>query len=149
MRTLLKFKINDEGCLVKYEQDRDSGSPDTITLESMGGPNTELKAALKGMAEHLLAICEMPAAMEKDVTIIGVTLTHNDENGRGVVITGTRKLKKIDAPMVLNSPHTAEYGYRCADSLNELEKQVFAYVDGSRQQMTLAFPEREVAHAKN
>jgi hypothetical protein len=149
MRKLLKFKWSAEGCLVRYEQERDKGLPDTYTLESGDGPNTALKDALKAMAEHLLAICEMPATMAEAVTIIGVTITHTEENGRGVVITGTRKLKKIDAPMVLNSPHTTEYGYQCADALNELEKQVFAYVDGARQQLVLPFPAREVAQTRN
>lgn len=149
MRTLLKFKTSDEGCLVRYEQSRDGGEPDTITLESMDGPATALTGALKAMAAHLLAICEMPATMEKDVTIIGVTITHNEETGRGIVITGLRKLKKIDAPLVLNSPHTTEIGYQCNDSLNELERQVFAYVDGARRQYVLPFPDREVAHARN
>lgn len=149
MRKLLKLKTGDEGCLVKYEQSRDSGEPDIITLESIDGPNSELKAALKAMAAHLLEICEMPGTMTKDVTIIGVTLTYKEETSRGVVITGLRKLKKIDAPLVLNSPHSSEYSHRCADALDELEEQVFAYVDGSRQQLVLEFPEREVAHQRN
>jgi hypothetical protein len=149
MRTLLKFKTSDEGCLVKYEQSRDGGEPDTITLESMDGPAAGLMAALKGMAVHLLSICEMPMAMEKDITIIGVTITHNEETGRGIVITGLRKLKRSDAPLVLNSPHTTDFNHLCAESLEELEKQAFAYVDGTRQQFVLPFPEREVAQGRN
>lgn len=147
MRRLLKFKNGKDGVLVKYETVEKGVVGDTITLETEDLPLVTLKDALQAMVPDLLAICELSSVPDKDLEVTGITLTYNDETGNGIVLTGLRKLKKIDAPLVLNSPHTTEYSVRCQVHIEELEREVFSFVDGAREQLKLDFaePAREPA----
>jgi hypothetical protein len=165
MKRLLKFRYSpDEGVLIKYEKSiKGSGAFETITVESAEKPQKDLQAALQAMAAHLCAIAELPADWAEDLEIRGVTCTWTD-GIRGLVITGLRKLEHSNAPLVLNSPHFTEAPYAedgddtvsvyddgCGEDLETLDRLVFGYVDGAREQLRLeleAAPSA-VLHATN
>jgi hypothetical protein len=142
-RRLLKFKLKDNDVLVKYERPSDDAAvPDTVTLESGEAPRTELRQAMAAMAEHAIDICELPH--DWDLKVIGISRTYGDFPG--VVITALRDLDGSNAPMVINTPHFLEdsedsdmnvYSIECGESLDELERLIFEYVDGARKQLVL------------
>ena len=167
-RRLLKFKYGFSGeessrkCLVKFEQQRGDGEYDAFTFECNNEPHPDLNTKLQDMAEHLIQICELDH--EHMVIVKSVTVTHKDMDFgtvRGLVISGTRTLATCNAPMCINSPHKTDVPYAedqdpddnnltcaCLDALDELEKEVFAYVDGKRSQAEFDFgeePARESA----
>ncbi len=149
MKRLLKFKLDDDGVLVKYEVVDQESVRETHTVESPERPRASLRGALALMADHLCVMAELPSTWAKELEIRGVTVTHTNDV-RGLVITGLRKLKGSNAPLVLNSPHFTECPYNedgdsevgiytaaCGVDLDELEKQVWCYVDGEREQLQL------------
>jgi hypothetical protein len=145
MRGLLKLKIDGDDVLVKYvEREGGEDDGDTVTLESSDPPLPELREALQAMAEHMVAICELPAKWTEEIRIVGVTVTYSDDV-RGLVITGLRRLQGHAAPLVLNSPHATNeekeqgpYTVACGPALDELEEEVWRYVDGERAQLQLS-----------
>ncbi len=149
-RRLLKFKANSDRTeiLVKYEIDK-NGAVDIVTLESTEKPAKALFDALQAMDKHMGEIAELPADWK--LTILGVTVT-NTNDVQGLVITATRELENSNAPLCLNTPHFTRqpysegddsgagiFSFRCAQALDRLEKLVFAYVDGDREQRVLNF----------
>jgi hypothetical protein len=141
MRRLLKLKVDGSDVLVKYEEISGEDTGDTVTLEAGDPPLAELKDALQDMVTHLVAICELPAKWEQETRVLGVSVTYSDEV-RGLVITGLRRLSGHSAPLVINSPHATNdevekgtYTVACGLALDELEAQVWRYVDGERAQL--------------
>ena len=143
MRRLLKLKADGDAVLVKYDELDGEDDGDTVTLESSDPPLPALREALQAMAEHMVAICELPARWTEEIRIVGVTVTYSDD-ARGLVITGLRRLQGHAAPLVLNSPHATDaeaekgaYTLGCGLALDELEEEVWRYVQGERAQLQL------------
>lgn len=156
MRKLLKVRIDADGVLVKYQEAKgENAKTETVTLEAEDPPLPELERALSSMAEHLCAICELPADWVEDIEVRSVTVTYT-EAATGLVITGLRSLDGSSAPLILNSPHFTDapysetdqggkgiYSADCGRDLNELARAAFAYVDGKRGQLQLDLRPRE------
>ncbi len=149
MKRLLKFKLDDDGVLVKYEDVDQESVRETHTVESPERPIKGLRDALSMMAAHLCTMAELPSTWAKEIEIRGVTETHTNDV-RGLVVTGLRKLRGSNAPLVLNSPHFTECPYSedgdsdvgiytatCGADLDDLERWVWGYLDGEREQLQL------------
>ena len=151
MRRLHKLKVDGSDVLVKYASGESDEQMETITLEASEPPLPALKAALQALAVHLVALCEAPKGWADETEIRGVSLSDSD-GVRGVTITGLRRLKLQNTPLVLNSPHATD----CARSeddksmkglmpiglvaaIEALELEVWKYVDGEREQLALPF----------
>jgi hypothetical protein len=154
-RRLLKFKMSKEGDLfIKYEQDGDNGV-DVITLETPDLPSKELGDAFNKMVEHMLDIGELPGSWREFLTMRGITVTWT--NGvQGLVLTALRTLSGSNSPMTINTPHfTREpyneddesdlgiFSFECGEDLDNLEAEVFRFVDGARAQQELNFEEEQ------
>lgn len=160
-RRLLKFKYgsgsSDKKVLIKFEVEN-SGDYDTFTFESNDDAHPDLRSALKNLAPHLLENCEVEDN-RLPVNVLGVTCTYKTmESGliRGLVITGARDLEDSNSPLVLNSPHKTDFHYsetdesgigllkpKCLELLDDLIREVFAYLDGKRAQAELDFGKKE------
>lgn len=151
MRRLQKLKIDGSDVLVKYTSGEDDEQAETITLEASEPPLPALKAALQALAVHLVSLCEAPKSWADETEIRGVSLS--DSGGvRGVTITGLRRLRLQNTPLVLNSPHATDSARSEDDesgkglmplgllpAIEALELEVWRYVDGEREQLALPF----------
>jgi hypothetical protein len=154
VRRLLKLKWDGASVLVKYETLDGEDTGDTVTLESTDVPLPDFVASLQALAEHVVAICELPARWTQELRVTGVTLTYADDV-RGVVITAQRKLQGHAAPLLLNSPHATNaedaikgtYSMACADALDAVQERALEYADGARAQLQLDL--EPVAAARN
>lgn len=137
MKRLLKFSYapKDHKVLVKWEQDTPDHRVETLTVESAEEPAPELVLALKAMATHVCALCEFPAEWSTDITVRGVTINHGES--KGLTITALRELQGLMTPLVLNTPHTTEFGKKCGEALEALEAAALGYAEGERAQLTL------------
>jgi hypothetical protein len=140
MKRLLKFSYapKDHKVLVKWEQDTPDHRVETLTVESAEEPAPRLVAALEAMAPHVRALCELPPespASPHHITVRGVTITHGESTG--LTITALRALENLMTPLVLNTPHTTEFGQKCGDALEALEAAALGYADGERAQLAL------------
>jgi len=155
-RRLLKFKMNDySGVTIVYERENENLFEvfDEYRIKCADQPRSELVAALGKMAKHVVDMCELPNYTLSSIDVIGLTVTHTavehqEEDVQGVVISGVRRLKNSNAPMIINTPHfTREplspdadkgvFSFECAIDVDRLEQLVFAYVDGERAQLDL------------
>ncbi len=133
-----------------------AGIMDEFSLNSCEASKTELQTALWSMATHVIKICELPHGMRNSLTVLGVSISYNDDDIQGLVITCERTLTGSNSPMIINTPHFSREPYsetsdpdigvfssEYADSLDDLEKRAFAHVDGDRAQRELEFKRPE------
>lgn len=78
------------------------------TLNSHEDPRPEFITALQALTSVVLQVCGLPLNYADDMKILGVSLTEHDTMGLGCVITATKKLSGVNAPLVLNTPHCTE-----------------------------------------
>ena len=136
-------KLSYDGDLVKvvYEVQR-LDDWDTVTIDAHQMPLPALTSTLAALRPHVAAICELPDLYIRALQVRGVSLSYSacaGEETRGAVITALRTVR-ARAPLVLNTPHLREQETAdgptlpsaCAELLDELERQAFAYVDGQR-----------------
>ena len=165
-RRLLKFKYgsSSEGetkrVFVKFEKERDDNQADIFTFECDDDAHPDLKKAPEAMVPHLLENCEIKAEEGYKIAVRSVTSTYKEmEDGtvHGLVISGLRELRYSRAPLVLTSPHKTDIPYSegdedaplltsaCLGAFDDLESEVFAYVDGKRAQGELDFGQKDPA----
>jgi hypothetical protein len=113
-------------------------------LESFDKPEPEFDAALAALLPEVLRILELPEEYAKGMQVIGVSLSSNDEQGLGCVVTCLRDLNTTNAPLVLNTPHLPEssesgptMGRTMLDMIEKLQGLARRYVAGNREQMSL------------
>lgn len=106
----------------------DEGASRTITheLSSFDEPLAEFDDALQALAGHVLDVCELPLAWGEGLKVIGVSFSENDHQGRGIVVTATKKLTQTNAPLVLNTPHMSEEG---SAGMSRLDSEVIGQLD--------------------
>lgn len=119
----------------------------TITHELNCGdtPRPEFVIALADFATYLLDIAELDAAWNRELTIQSVTITENDQ-GRGIVVTGLKKVAMAPSPIVINTPFLSELATSVGGPtlpryvigmLDQLELEAGKYRAGERAQQDL------------
>lgn len=78
------------------------------TLSSHEDPRQEFVTALQALTSIVLNICGLPLNYADEMKVLGVTLTEHEAMGAGCVITVTKKLAGVNAPLVINTPHCTE-----------------------------------------
>ena len=155
MKKLTKFHFNPNKARSKVSititDERSDTLCDVTSLQSNDLPKPELEKALMAMAQHLMDFCELPEEWADDITVYGVTASH-DGGILHLMISGSHKLEYAKSPLVLNSPwHSEEsddgketgeaelsvFGQQCVEDFNTLQARVFRYVGGERQQLVL------------
>lgn len=107
MFTKIKHK---DGETVLEWKDTDAKQSVVHSLSSHDEPRPEFHAALQGLVEAVLLICDLPEYYRADLKVSGVTLTKHDTMGRGCTITALKKLPNVNAPLVINTPFCTETG---------------------------------------
>ena len=127
---------------------RDDGLRQNIEhrLTSSESPRPEFLTALQDFKRYVLHLCELPGGYDAEMTISSVSISSNDTQGRGIVVTALKKLPDVNSPLVLNTPHlteTASYdggpelpSFACA-MLDRLEEEAAKFRSGERAQQEL------------
>ena len=105
MFTKIKYK---QGELTLEWQDGDDQETVVHSMTSSDDPRPEFHTALQALTAHVLTSCQLPLDYADEMKIIGVALSENDHQGRGVVVTAVKKLPGLKAPLVINTPHMTE-----------------------------------------
>lgn len=111
------------------------------SLASFDEPEKEFAEALQALAPMVCLLLDLPPEYKSDLTITSVSLSYNDSQGRGCVITSLKKLPGFNAPLVLNTPHLPEEsehgptmpGY-LIQALNNLSDYAIRFRNGQRMQ---------------
>jgi hypothetical protein len=144
---ILKAKIKDS-VYIEYEVEHNKIS-DKLTLESTDEPLPEFKNALQEMRGAVCSICELDDDNIPRIKVLGASLKYEGDPGEprrmGVTVTATRRLKKSNGVMLLNTPYLLEAANDKKQSRSvmppELETQIGLviaearrYLNGERSQ---------------
>ncbi|MFA6165360.1 MAG: hypothetical protein WC700_02005 [Gemmatimonadaceae bacterium] len=112
-------------------------------------PRPEFVVALAAFATYLLDIAELDSGWNRNLTIQSVAISENDQ-GRGIVVTGLKKVAQAASPIVINTPFLSELAsYEggpqlpryAIGMLDALEVEAGKYRQGERAQTDL-FPKK-------
>lgn len=127
---------------------RDSGPRYALEhrLTSGDEPLPEFAAALQAFSRYVLHLCDLPPTYAAGLTVTGVSISENEQQGRGIVVTALKALADSPAPLVINTPHLPETPSHddgpCLPTftrqmLDELERRAADYRAGIRAQQDL------------
>jgi len=107
-------KVKYDGNKVEIRWQRMTVGEQNSTVESKltsdDPPEQEFVDALQTFKKHALNVCELPEDDEwrDKVTVTGISVNHEDDERRGLVVTMQRDLDASNAPLVINMPHLRE-----------------------------------------
>ncbi|HAP66893.1 MAG TPA: hypothetical protein DCQ99_03570 [Nitrospinae bacterium] len=143
-----KIKVSDEKVKIDYEVLEGDKIKEEYSLTSIDKPLPSFSTALQGLAQSVVDICELPEQDDNYIIVTGVSFSHGGEKQiMGAVISAQKKLKKTDAPLILNTPHKIAdfYGETGSkqqllddDTIGQLYsviEEAEKYIAGERQQV--------------
>jgi hypothetical protein len=133
---------------IVHEQLNQQGKYDELALTSDDKPSPAFAAAL---AEHVVAICELPYGDRERITVTGVSFSYTDAGVMGATIIARKELLRSTAPLNLTTPFKFEsfpgggdagderqlLAQDCVHGLNDVCRECWRYLDGERAQLTL------------
>lgn len=142
MFTKIKYK---QGEVILEWQDGDEKESVVHAMTSTDDPRPEFNTALQALTAHVVRVCQFPIDYADEMKIIGVALSENDHQGRGVVVTATKKLAGLKAPLVINTPHVTEsegeqpgaLRQESIDLIDALIEEAVRFRKGERAQLDL------------
>ncbi len=123
-------------------------------LSSTEDPHPTFVAALRAFIGPVLKLCELPHTWGGEaLAVTGLSITHEEERGRGLVVTCQRSLADAPAPLVFNTPYlpedAGEHGQSLPDELVEaldaVEDAARRFLNGERAQGDLFAGEGRVS----
>ena len=115
-------------------------------LTSSQEPRPEFLTALQAFAQYVRHLCDLPMSFEAGLVVSGVSISENDTQGRGIVVTALKKVSGANSPLVLNTPHVPETATSegqpelpafAVRMLNTLEEEAALYRAGQRAQVDM------------
>lgn len=110
-------------------------------LRSFDEPEVEFADALQALAPIVCRLLAVPAEYAEGLTVVSVSLSHNESQGRGCVVTSLKTLGNFNAPLVLNTPHLPEENEHgptmpgdMREALDTLEELAIRFRNGQRLQ---------------
>jgi len=146
---ITKAKIKDGQLHVELEG-MENDTERKITLRSMEGFHADLSDAFDALCRHVREILEWPGNLYLDtMKVTGVSWSMSEGTGvEGAVISGQAGLDTCTSPFCFNTPHLPFEQYNpdgngplmpdgAQVALDELRREVQAYIDGKRAQLEL------------
>ena len=156
-----KVKVTKEKRIsMAYEVPNKKGSWDEFTFVCSDEPRQEFFTALAVLAEHVIEMCELPAAYLEKIKVRGVSFSFGGENDTmGATISASMVLINSHPDLNINTPHKAVEMYNpetpedymqllsgeCIEALSELITECEAYIKGERAQGSLFPVEEQIA----
>lgn len=144
MRRYTKIKHKDRVEL-QWEEGAQEKTAITHALSSVERPAPSYIEAFRGLIRPILKLLQLPDDYAEGLRVTGVSFTHEEERGRGVVVTALKTLDNASAPLVLNTPYLPESSendeptvpVELANALDVLCDAAESYMAGEREQGSL------------
>jgi hypothetical protein len=148
---ITKVKDKEGKVIIHYQQATPGGSDgdwDDYTMTCGSKARPEFYEAMNEMVKHVVDICELPRESADLITIGGVTCSYPLDI-MGATISAKLRLRKSNAPLILNTPFKTSELYTetgdpdsllsgdCVDAICTLHEECEAYINGEREQLTL------------
>ena len=148
---ITKANEKDGKVTVHYQQATPGGNDgdwDDYTMTCGGKARPQFYEAMNAMVAHVRDICELPRESEDLISILGVTCSYPLDI-MGATISAKLRLRKSNAPLILNTPFKTSELYTetgdpdsllsgdCVDAICNLHEECEKYIAGEREQMQL------------
>lgn len=142
--TKIKYDDKEPKVTLRWQETRKGGEEVLKhALDAKDRPEPEFVEALQAFVAEVCRLLALPQDYGQGMTVRGVSINHEDDGRRGLVVTVLKALEDANSPLVLNTPHLREYdneesGVFASSGmirrLDELEKRAQRYLDGHREQ---------------
>lgn len=128
---ITKVKVKSTGVEIRYNK-----MAETWVMKSEDFPHPDLADALKGLRRHVAAILLLPQEYADTLSVIGVTISRNDE-GEKLTISATKELQGGEIA-TFNTPHShALPSFECWQDVEKVLDEAQKYLDGKRAQQNV------------
>jgi hypothetical protein len=134
---ITKIKYKKGEVRVHWQVERDDIDLTTSKLVSTDQPEPEFMMALGILVEDVRKFLELPMAYADGMSICGLSLSHGEDDQLGGVVTALKDIKATAAPVVLNTPHVAQFEDEMFDHVVELIHRAERFIEGHRAQQNL------------
>ena len=150
---ILKFKIAVDKVFCRFQVYRPNHQDyDAFEFTTADKPAPALLNKIMEFRKPLLELCELPAEDEeiRKVEVTSFSFSWSGEKHiMGATITGERKLKDRNSPLILNTPHLIEDWHSdkgdekqllpryLVELIYSLFELIIAFIDGEREQLDL------------
>lgn len=100
---ITKVKIKPNSTEIGYLES-DARESKEVVFKSWDKQSKEFVESLQVLKPHVIYILELPEEYAETLTITGISIKYEDA-GIGVVISATKELDSLDAPLCLNTPY--------------------------------------------
>ncbi|MEK9505196.1 hypothetical protein [Gaopeijia maritima] len=145
--TKIKYNPKEPKVTIRWEESRKGGA-ETLRhgIDSKDRPEPAFIDALEAFIPEVCRLLDLPADYGKGMAVRGVSINHEEDLRRGLVITLLKGLLDANAPLIINTPHLRESdgedsgvfaSAAMIKRLDNLERMAQRYIDGHREQSDL------------
>lgn len=142
---ITKVKLEAGRTKVFYTDESNAGRIQKETVYSCSeDKHPDFQKALTDLAPLAISLLGLPVEYVNGVTVSGVSISENEHQGMGAVITLLKEIPGINSPFVMNTPHVhnAEEGgsimpTALRNQIKTLVDEAQAFVNGKRAQGNL------------
>src|SRR5438309_1841834 len=103
-----KIKLADGVVTLELEEKPSAQREEQRVVTSREAPHPDFVEAFAAFIPVVIDLCELPEDYADGLTVRSASLSLDEEGNRGIVVTSLKKLSKVPAPLVLNTPHVSE-----------------------------------------
>jgi len=137
-----KIRWNGKVVELKWETTNEQGDTEKHEIVSHDVPTSDFTKAMQKLAAPMCELLRGGGEFAKGLTIRSVAIDYNDEEHRGLVISGVADIRGSNAPFSPNTPRILEQeGEPIVEEIwravAKLEQEAIRYYNGHRVQQTL------------
>lgn len=106
MTDITKIKFDDHKTIIEETfYDTKSGNGRDTQHRRILDRHPDFSKAMADLANHVVDVLCLPEGYVDGIKVSGISLSYNETQGRGVVVTCMKYLEGINAPFLINTPH--------------------------------------------
>lgn len=145
MDDITKIKFTEKKTKICQKSEASDRERETTTVFEIER-HPDFDKAMQALVPHVLNVLQLPETYAENMEVSGISLSCNDTQGEGAVVTCTKTLGGIGAPLVLNTPHLHEDPEMTGSSkmpddmriaINAIEKEAKNFLNGKSAQLEM------------
>lgn len=123
---ITKIKLKKDGGTIVFYNESEEGTKREIQSSFFVPLPAEFRAHLDVLRECVTKLLKLEDWQPmQSAKIIGISLSQNQSQGLGAVITALVNIKNISAPLVINTPHV----YEISDGISAMPTKMFIEIN--------------------
>ncbi|MDZ7711738.1 MAG: hypothetical protein U5L06_00795 [Rhodovibrio sp.] len=130
---------------IRWTAEEGLSSTRETKLKCTDTPRNSFSEVFQGFKPLAGRLLELPESWLDEASVIGVSINHESDERRGLVVTLQRSVESANSPVTLNTPHVREQlpgdddnqpwmDGDLVEQIEQMDREAQAYVNGDRQQ---------------